>query len=200
MKFVLKNNKGMALSAVLFILMAILISSFLLLRSNDISILVAGNVGSRTDVTNSNEKVISDAIGWVKDNTAALDNNDAAAGYYSSIPAITDFSLDSSWAGAYSYDELNAAGVATGNKNSYIIYRLCTLANVAVNGSLAGVQNECQTEPGTSTSNSTTGSSFGYNGTNFNASYTGTTVFYKVIAKTIGMKGATIITETVVKI
>ncbi len=190
----------MALSAVLFILMAILISTFLLIRSNDISLLVAGNVGHRTEVVHVNEKGISKALAWLNANSSSLYNDNNIAGYYSSLATNVDFSVDSAWNSAVEDKDLNPDGTESGLINYYKIYRLCTLSNTSINGAVGTTQNECQTATGSSAGGSSEGSSSGYNTYNFSGVFTGTTVFYKIIVKTVGLKGATIITETVVKI
>ncbi len=200
MKKIIKNSKGMALSAVLFILMAILISTFLLIRSNDISLLVAGNVGHRTEVAHGNEKAVSEALNWLNANSGSLDSDLINNGYYSSLATNVDFSVDSAWQNAVEYKDLNAAGSETGIISYYKIYRLCTLSNTPINGAVGSTQNECQTDSGTASVSSSDGSSTGYNTFNFSNGFTGTSVYFKIMVKTVGLKGSTIITETVVKV
>lgn len=188
------KEKGISLPITLFILISVLISAMLLIRAGDVSLNVAGNIGSHTQISGSNNEATIDAINWLVNNKATLNNSNGTF-YTSAYPATNiDFTADSSWVNAQSFTG------SDGVQSQYIIYRKCTLANLAYNGSAGGVQNVCTTDAGNASSGNT--SSNGYDSYNFSANYTGIMLYYQILVRTqtTGAKGASVITETIVKV
>jgi len=171
------------------------LSATILLRTGDITMSIAGNVGSKANVSNSNDSAIGQAIVWVSSlSSSTRDSDDITNGYYSAYSTTEiDYTLDSNW----TYKKtLDADGF--GNISYFQVRRMCKLPNTSYNGSANGVSNECALSDGSGTSGNT--SAVGYNSYNFSADYTGNKLFYKIIVKTVGGKGATVITETVISI
>lgn len=188
------KEKGISLPITLFILISVLISAMLLIRAGDVSLTVAGNIGSHTQISGSNNEATIDAINWLVNNKTTLNNSNGTF-YTSAYPATNvDFTEESSWANA------NPFTGSDGVQSEYVIYRKCKLPNLAYNGSSGGVQNVCATDAGSSSSGNT--SSNGYDSYNFSANYSGIMLYYQVLVrtKTDGAKGASVITETIVKV
>ena len=186
----LKKQNGIALPIALFVLIGILLASASLIKATDSSMMVSGNVGSRAFVSNANDNIIMAANQWLLDNQTTLDNDNSSAGYFSAYPTGNpDYSLDANWTNSFSM-----ANDAYGNKNNYIIYRLCTQPNTAYNGSNAGVLNNCAFKS-SATAGSNLGNSVGYDAFEFSGP---SKLYYKVVARTKGAKDATSITETII--
>ena len=202
-----KNEKGIALPITLFVLIGLLLSVMLLIRSSDVAVTVSGNVGVHTQLTGSNTNATAAAVKWLNDNSATLDSDNTAAGYFSAqSSAAVDYTYASSWVNAYTY---NSTVDSYGNVNQYFIIRMCTLPNTPYNGSASGVQNICSM--GSSAASTTGTSSVGYDVYNFGNSVT-TAIYYKIITRSCTktcpgfsgyinqIKNGVTITETVVKI
>jgi hypothetical protein len=189
------KERGVSLPISLFILIGVLLSATILLRSGDITMSIAGNVGSKANVSNSNDSAIGQSIVWVSSlSSSSRDSDDINGGYYSAYSETDiDYTLDTNW----TYKKtLEADGF--GNISYVQVRRMCKLPNTAYNGSANGVSNECALSDGSGTSGNT--SAVGYNSYNFSADYTGNKLFYKIIVKTVGGKGAMVITETVISL
>lgn len=185
-----KTQKGAALPISLFVLLGLTIASASLFRTSEMSVNLAGNIGLRTMTGHANDNSVSQAINWLLTNQATLRNTNASQGYLSSYAANNDidYNKDSAWAVSKSL-----AKDSLGNTSKYIIYRMCTQADTAYNGSNSGVYNNCATK--TSTASSNYGNSTGFGSYNFQGQ---PTLYYKIISQTVGPKGAKTITSTIV--
>lgn len=196
------NNKGTSLINVMFILIAMMLSAILLINSNDMSLSASGNMSYRAEVLHNNEKTIAVAMQWLEDNKQnnILDNDNINQGYFSSYSFEVDFNSERTFIPAVVYKNVDHENNENGIVSYYLIYRLCSLPNISINGEVAGIQNECNTESIDNNPTSNTGSSFGFNNVNYDGGTVVNKVFYKIIVKTVGLKGATVVTETVVKV
>jgi hypothetical protein len=189
----LKNKQqGIALPISLFVLIGVLLAALILMRSSDVSLTVAGNIGIKAQLTGSNDQAISKAFKWMQDNQASLKNDNFANGYFSSNPSgIIDYTNEQNWYNAkvFNKDEM-------GNINSYKIIRMCSIPNAERNETVNGVNNVCYTDGGNSVTSDT--SSVGYAGFQYTQQAASSPIMYKVIVKTVGPKNATIVTETIV--
>lgn len=195
-----KKEQGISLPISLFVLIGVLLAATALLQTGDVSVRIAGSMSSRAQVGHSNDTAIRIATEWLATNKSSLDNDIKDQGYFSSYSTIDiDYTLDSNWVVQKTVEY--SPGVTTdefGNVSYYQIRRMCKLPNTPYNGEVAGVTQECALGDGGATSGNT--SSSGFNSYNFSAGYTGNSMYYKIITKTVGFKGATVITETVAKI
>lgn len=190
-KLNIKKRNGIALPISLFVLVGVLLASAALIRSSELSINVAGNLGHRALVSNSNDTAVSVANKWLLDNQATLNNDNVGAGYRSAYPTgIPDYTTDAAWAGA---KVLPADSF--GNVSRYIIYRMCTQPNTPFNGSNAGIQNNCAVKINNSASNY--GNSSGFGSYNFAGK---PQLYFKVVTKTTGAKNASTVTETIISL
>lgn len=187
--FKLKKSRGISLPLSLFVLLGLTVSSATLFLTSESSVEVAGNVGLRNITAQANDSTVSTAITWLLDNQPSLKNSNSGAGYVSSYPlSDIDYDNESSWAVSKT-----AATDSLGNSSRYIIYRLCSQADTAFNGSVSGVYNVCATKTNTSASNN--GNSAGFGSYNFTAQ---PTLFYKIVVQTRGPKSSKTTTSTVV--
>lgn len=207
MKNIKNKQKGIALPITLLILISLLLSISILIRSSDVSVIVSGNVGVHNQLYGSNSIATFSAINWLNTNSTTLDNDNSVNGYFSSQPQTeVDYNDYNNWLDAYSYN--NGAKDSYKNISQYKILRMCSLANIPFNGSLNGIQNICSL--GNSGDNTSGSSSHGYDVYNFGITST-TAVYYKIITRTCvelcpGMSGYSdksknglIVTETIVK-
>jgi Tfp pilus assembly protein PilX len=190
-----KKQKGIALPIALLVLVGILIAAANLIRSGELAVNVSGNISNRASVGNSNDAAIRTATQWLSDNQAALNNDDVGSGYRSAYPVGTvDYTQDSAWANAKTLP-----ADSLGNISSYKIIRMCEQPNTSYNGSNAGAQNVCAQTNSGGTGNTNTTSSVGYDAVSFEGT-SGIKVFYQVYVKTVGSKGAKVITLTTVNV
>lgn len=194
MKNIIRHNKqkGIALPIALFALFAILLATAALIRSGEFSSTIAGDIGHREMVAQSNDEVAAFAITWLKNNSENLNNTQGSQGYYSSYPATwPDFTKDNAWASSKA-----VAANSLGISGNYVIYRMCKQPNVAFNGATGGISNECAVAVAIPQSGNT-GNSAGYGSFEFEGN---PSVFFKVIVRSIGPKGATSVSETILSI
>jgi hypothetical protein len=184
-----KYNKGSSLPISMFVLLGITISAASMFSTTETNVQMSGNIGLRTIASQANDTAISSAIDWLVANQPNLKDNDSTNGYYSAYPlSDIDYEQESSWivSKKIQTDSL-------GNNSRYIIYRLCSQANTAYNGTNSGTYNTCATKTDSSSTNN--GNSSGFGGYNFSSQ---PTLFYKIIVETIGPKGAKITTSTMI--
>lgn len=201
MKNMKNKQKGISLPITLLILISLLLSMSVLIRSTDISMVISGNIGIHNQLYGSNNKTVSDAITWLNTNSNTLDNDNSAFGYFSAQPNNEiDYNNSANWVNSYpalpTQDSYQNIG-------QYKILRMCSLANTPFNGSSNGIQNVCST--GTVGGNTSGSTSNGYDIYNFGSTSI-TAVYYKIITRTCFkscesfQKNALMITETIVKL
>lgn len=185
------KKKGMILPIALFILIGIVLSSVMLIKSTGLLTETAGDLGLKNKATNNNDLITAHAIEWLNANKMSLNNDAQGNGYFSSAPTIyPDYTNDNAWLNAkvFSEDE-------NGNEGSYIIYRMCSHGNRAYNAIENGIVNQCATK--VETQSDEMNNSIGYDSENFSGN---PQVFFKIISKTQGVKSSKSISETVISI
>jgi hypothetical protein len=190
-----KQQQGISLPVVLFVLIGMLLGSLLLIRSGYTSIMVSNNIGSKAQLLGSNDQALSYALKWLQSNQQVLNNDNLSIGYLSSIPSQNiDYTLDENWNSSKVLPKDNM-----GNTNSIIIVRMCNIPNAAMNQVVNGVNNKCATEANSSAI-ATNNSSYGYGAFQFTQQPSNTPIMYKVIVKTVGPRNASIITQSVISL
>lgn len=188
-----KKEKGIALPIALFVLVAILLAGAALIRSNELAVNVAGDLASRDLVYKANDAAAANAMNWLTTNSTNLNSDIPSQGYYSAYPATTPSYLQPN--NAVWNNALTLPADSFGNISSYLIYRMCSQPNTPYNGANSGIQNVCAISMSNQTSNS--GNSSGYNSFSFSGR---PQVYFQIITKTVGAKGATDITASTVKL
>lgn len=189
LKLKFKKYQGASLPISMFVLLGLTISSAALFNSTESNVQISGSVGLRSITSQANDTTVSTAIQWLLDNQKLLKNSNKDAGYQSSyIENYLDYDNEASWAGSKTI-----ATDTLGNQSRYIIYRLCSISDVAYNGSLNGTSNVCATKIDASSSNA--GNSSGFGAYNFTSQ---PTLFYKIVVQTKGPKNAKTTTSTIV--
>jgi Tfp pilus assembly protein PilX len=186
---------GVVLFVSLIVLVAMTLAAIALLRSVDTANLVAGNVAFKSSTLNTTDQGVESAYRWLVSNagTAALNNDDAANGYWSSRPATEpDWTQDASWANTVCINSCTAD--ANGNTTQYVIHRMCTQRNTTYNGvGAGGQQNSCATLTATGTSstgNSNNAGSFSFQTT--------PQLYYRVTARVVGPRNATSVVQSMI--
>lgn len=142
----LARQRGVALFFALVCMVAIMLAATVLVRSVDTATLISGNLAFQQSATRSGDGGTEAAISWLNETQSAnatinvltdpahpFNNDNAAAGYYSSldptksltVPGGTNFAWDDS-------DSRLVGTDATGNTVRYIIQRMCRAANTPV--------------------------------------------------------------------
>ena len=149
--FIFQHQRGATLIFALLTLVALMLSTLALVRSTDIAALLMGNLGFKQDATTSADQATRQVIEWVTSNSAALNSDVEAKGYYASTKEssgnpvdatgtqlagnatrqLIDWDNDSCAAaatGSYATCTLKAASIDTpinGNSASFVIFRMC---------------------------------------------------------------------------
>src|SRR5947207_6398717 len=147
-----RRQRGVTLFIALIVLVAMTMAAVAMMRSVDTATVVAGNIGFRQSAVNAADQGVQAAYAWLGAafKTPAINDDDAANGYFSSVTAgeAPDWYTNSaSWANAFNLAlSCPATGANTdcaGNTVSYVIHRMCPVANCAPNATCAGVTNIC---------------------------------------------------------
>ena len=140
------RQRGVTLFISLIVLVAMTLAAIAMMRSVDTATVVAGNIGFRQSSVNAADQGLQAAFGWLGANIAgaAISNDNAAQGYFSSVPPgeTPDWYLNSAiWPSSPNPNVL--AIDAAGNTVSYLVHRLCPVPNCAPNATCGGVTNVC---------------------------------------------------------
>jgi len=189
-----KKQHGIALPISLFVLFGVLLAALLLMRSGDVSVTVAGNVGIKVQLSGSNDQAIAYALKWVQDNKVDLKNDNYSNGYFSASPVgYVDYTSNVNWNNA---KQLNKDDM--GNISYIKIIRLCNIPNAERNQIVGGINNVCMTDGANSVTSDT--SSVGYGAFKYTQEAASSPIMYKVLVKTVGPKDATMISESIISI
>lgn len=193
-KILNKSEKGISLPITLFVLVGLMLSAMILMKTGDVSVSVSGSLGTKVQLAGSNDETLNYAFKWIQDNKNALNDDDYGNGYFSSSSSsYVDYNNNSNWLNAKTLPKDDM-----GNVSSFKIMRLCAIPNAAQNEIVGGINNYCYTESdgGVTASNS----SSGYAAYTYTQASGGTSILYKILIKTVGPRGGTLITESVVSI
>ena len=148
-----RRQRGVTLFIALIVLVAMTMAAVAMMRSVDTATVVAGNIGFRQSAVNAADQGVQAAYAWLGANIggAGIGNDSPASGYFSSVTAgeAPDWYTNSaSWVNAAALTlTCPATGSTTtdcaGNTVSYVIHRMCPVANCAPNATCAGVTNVC---------------------------------------------------------
>ena len=148
-----RQQRGVMLFISLIVLVAMTLAAVAMMRSVDTATLVAGNIGFRQSAVNAADQGVQNAYTWLGATvaTAGINTDSAANGYSSSVPAgeAPDWYTNSaSWLNAFAVPltcpAMGLVGQDCGrNTVSYVIHRLCPVANCAPNATCGGVTNIC---------------------------------------------------------
>jgi len=148
-----RRQRGVTLFIALIVLVAMTMAAVAMMRSVDTATVVAGNIGFRQSAVNAADQGVQAAYAWLGANVGGpgIANDSTANGYFSSVTAgeAPDWYTNSaSWSNAFlvplTCPATGAAGVdCAGNTVSYVIHRMCPVANCAPNATCAGVTNVC---------------------------------------------------------
>lgn len=146
------RERGVVLLIALIVLVAMTLAGLGMMRSIDTGTIVAGNIGFREAAVATGDSGIESARTWLIANLASLDNDQPAAGYYSTRQDSLDITgnrteggLDGvNWGGSDPSQPVSAftlgAVDSSGNTVYYLIHRLCSMP-----GSINGAGQSCAT-------------------------------------------------------
>ena len=182
----LRRQQGVVLFISLIMLVAMTLAGIALIRSVDTANLIAGNLAFRQGATLAADSGVEAARTWLlTQNTATLQNDNAANGYYSftNFPVSPQTWEQYNWAG--SSIALPGGPDAAGNQVRYVIHRLCVVTGPPTN---------CLT---TTTTGGGGGSSMGAGVQN----PTGTAVYYyRVTSRVIGPRNTASYVQTLITV
>ena len=147
-----RRERGVTLFIALIVLVAMTMAAVAMMRSVDTATVVAGNIGFRQSAVNAADQGVQSAYAWLGANVggAAISNDNAALGYFSSVAAgeAPDWYTNSAtWSNALALPlTCPATGANTdcaGNTVSYVIHRMCPVPNCAPNATCGGITNVC---------------------------------------------------------
>ena len=140
------KQHGVILFFALISLLALMLAAVALVRSVDTSTLIAGNLAFRQAATTSGDAGTEAAMTWLAatdaanaakniltDTTHDFNNDNAVAGYYSSVnPALSLTAASGTRIAWTDADSVGLAADSSGNSVRYVIQRMCRTPNVAI--------------------------------------------------------------------
>jgi Tfp pilus assembly protein PilX len=193
-----RQQRGVMLFIALIVLVALTMAGMAMMRSVDTATIVAGNIGFRQSAVNAADQGIRDAYAYMNANitTGVLTNDDVPNGYMSSVPAgeAPDwYTSPANWVNAKA---INGGAIdASGNTVSFVIHRLCPVANCAANASCGGVTNVCGQ---TLSSSAVSGEGVDQSSPNFFALPPST--HYRVTVRSVGPRNSVAYVQTLMRV
>jgi type IV pilus assembly protein PilX len=134
------SQRGTMLIIALIVLVAMTLAGIATMRSVDTATIMAGNIAFRQSALNAADQGIQAGYALLQTPSplSKLDNdgdqwNPPVVGYFSSAPAVEpDWMNPNAWLGAATLN--GGTADAAGNVVSFVIHRLCSLANTKVTG------------------------------------------------------------------
>jgi len=198
-----RRERGVTLFIALIVLVAMTMAAVAMMRSVDTATIVAGNIGFRQSAVNAADQGVQSAYAWLGANVggAAISNDNAAQGYFSSVAAgeAPDWYTNSTtWSNAFTLPlTCPATGANTdcaGNTVSYVIHRMCPVANCAPNATCGGITNVCG-----QTLSSTAVSGEGVDQSAPNFFTTPPATHYRVTVRSIGPRASVAYVQTMLR-
>jgi type IV pilus assembly protein PilX len=207
-----RRQRGVSLLFALIAMVALALAAIALSRSVNTGALIAGNLGFKQDALLASAQASEQAVAWIEANfgTATLNNDAPASAYYATSldaldptgnqtglapRAVVDWNGDgcASVNGVWtSCIQPSATITVNGNSSRYVITRLCATA-----GAPSGA-NSCTSPLVTGSADDPNRGSVAYPGGRY-FGQTGITVFYRIVVRTVGPRGTTSYTETIIQ-
>lgn len=208
-----RRQRGVSLLFALIAMVALALAAAALTRTVNTGALIVGNLGFKSDATLVSDQAAEQAFAWIQANVSgtALFNNVPVSGYYATsldaldptgnqtavaTRAVVDWNGDScaGVSGAYSAC-IQPSGAITinGNTARYVITRLCGAA-----GDPTATGNTCASPLINASIDDQNRSGYDYaRPTGFGQ--TVINIFYRIVVRTVGPRGTTSYTETIVQ-
>jgi len=124
------RQSGVVLLLALIVMIAMSLAGLALMRSVGTASLVAGNLAFQQAATRSADQGIETAIGWIENNAALLNNDQAASGYTANgLTSVGDRNVGESWSAywtrVWAARQVQLPADTVGNTVFYVIDRLC---------------------------------------------------------------------------
>ena len=191
------GQKGVILFIALVVLVAMSLAGVAMVRSVDTNTLASGNMAFKQASIQAADVGIQTAYAWLQAGVVPvkLDNTDAANGYFASVPPDLKFWTDpANW-----QTGVNAACAVpncppdeAGNVVSYVIHRMCTVANTPYN---AGV-NICGINKAAGTASD--GDSMASGGSE--AYQSNPVLYYRITARVVGPHNTVTVVQSMVRL
>lgn len=219
----LRRSQGVALIFALITLVALMLGALALVRNTDTAALVLGNLGFKQDATQSADQATREAINWLNTNSAAL-NASKPKGYYASTQEYAadgttklgpidltgnqlpnehtrqlidwdDNDCSSTAGGTYASCAIEPELVAdtiNGNTAKYVILRMCNkVGDFTKDDTII-----CATPLGGSNVEISSKGLVDYKKGKINNTSAG--IYFRILVRIEGLRGATSFTETIV--
>jgi Tfp pilus assembly protein PilX len=187
----LSRQRGVVIFLSLIVLVALMLGGIALFRSVDSGILIAGNVALQKNATRSGDAGVENAIAWLTANAGGTLYYDLPANGYIAAGLTNSKLGNQTWADYWTAITASTTPVAfgedaSGNAVAYIIQRMCD-----VQGKEYSTGVNCVEPP----ASSGTGSGKGAGAIALKRS---TSVYYRIIVRTVGPKNAVSFIQTTV--
>lgn len=128
-----REQKGVVLLIALIVLIVMTLGGIALIRSTDLTNIIAGNLAFRQAATHSGDTGVETAFQWLQDNAGLLNNDVANAGYSANgnnpnRSPVAGQTWDAYWNSLPAARIRTLAADASGNTVSFIIDRMCANA------------------------------------------------------------------------
>jgi type IV pilus assembly protein PilX len=191
-----KHQRGTMLIIALIVLVAMTLAGIAMMRSVDTATIVAGNIAFRQSSINAADQGVQAAYAWLAANTSAavLKSDRPADGYLSRSPDIEpDWYASSMPTGAITLN--GGTPDDAGNVVSYVIHRMCPVADCPAGDICGGVPNVCGSTPG----DLATASGEGTEQSEASHFTKPPAIHYRITARAVGPRSSTTVVQTMVR-
>jgi len=197
-----RNQRGTMLIIALIVLVAMTLAGIATMRSVDTATVMAGNIAFRQSALNAADQGLQAGFALLSTPSPAADlTKDGsgwlapATGYFSSASLVEpNWSDPAAWSNAAQIN--GGAPDAAGNVVSFIVHRLCPVANCAVSGSCGGQVNLCGSTPSTAALSREGEDNFRIAPGGF---VTSPHVHYRITARAVGPRNSVAIVQTLAR-
>jgi hypothetical protein len=191
-----RRQRGTMLIIALIVLVAMTLVGIATMRSVDTASLVAGNIAFKQSTSGGADQGLQAAYAWLTANATGnqLNSDNTTVGYLSSVPLIEpDWSQSGSWANGFTLNSGNKD--AAGNIVSYVIHRMCPVANCSPNNTCGGTSNSCGSTP-----DQLIASGEGSDQSKAQTYSKPPAIHYRLTARAVGPRNSVTVVQTIVRI
>jgi len=191
------RERGATLIIALIVLVAMTLAGVAMMRSVDTATVVSGNIAFKQSTVNAADQGLQTGYAWlaaIGTAAATLYNTNTAAGYISAVPGTEpDWMDNNNWSNAKVLNSGNAD--ASGNVVSFLIHRMCPVADCAPDATCLGNVNTCGSTPD---STLITGEGIDQSKPNFFTRPPA--IHYRITSRAVGPRNSVTVVQTMVKI
>jgi type IV pilus assembly protein PilX len=194
-----QRERGATLIIALIVLVAMTLAGVAMMRSVDTATVVAGNIAFKQSTVNAADQGLQTGYAWlasapIVDAPSTLYTTDTSVGYISAVPGTDpDWMDNNNWSNAKSLN--GGSPDASGNVVSFLVHRMCPVADCAPDATCLGNVNTCGSTP-----DSTLITGEGIDQSKPNYFTRPPAIHYRISSRAVGPRNSITVVQTMVKI